>query len=139
MKRPALLIVLLLLGASAAYVAWQQYNKAPETASSRAADFQLSAEELFAAYDENESTAHDKFGGKLLEVTGSVLESESASDGVSVIILDAGHPIFGIKCLMAEPLQNGPELEQSVVVRGFCSGLNGDVELSRCTLQTSES
>ncbi|TVR40198.1 MAG: hypothetical protein EA392_04485 [Cryomorphaceae bacterium] len=138
MKKPAIFASVIIILAAAVYFGWQQYHKAPETSTSRTADYQLTAAELFAAYEENEISAHETYGGKLLEVQGNVFDSESDMNGITVLMLDAGHPVFGVKCLLSEPLKDGPKLETTVVVRGFCSGINGDVELNRCTLQPSE-
>src|SRR5690606_15031187 len=98
------------------------------------AAFSMTAPELYNAFEADENAAMIKYGNQLIEVTGQVKESTTDDKSNSMILLDSGHPLLGVKTMFQTPVINPPAIGEQVVIRGFCSGINGDVELTRSTI-----
>lgn len=127
----AAVVVIILIAAGIGY--WQ-YNKPHPDAATGEVAYSVSAAALFEEFDHNEQKAAEKYVNKLLEVSGTVKETSTESDNYAMIVLDSEHPLFGVKAMFQSPLLNPVETGTKVTIRGFCSGINGDVELTRCTI-----
>lgn len=132
-KLKIILFVLLVMGLVGATIAWFQYNKPHRDAASEEATHTIGAAELFAAFDNNEADAMVSYGNQLIEVSGIVGEVIE-SDENTIILLESEHPLFGVKCMFLEHPNQSVTAGQSAIIKGFCSGLNGDVEITRCAL-----
>lgn len=124
-------VTLALLGA---IFGWMQYNKPHRDATSEEAVYQLTAGELFEAFELNEQEASEKYLNKLLEVSGTVSEYNSDEQGNASVLLESNDMLFGVKCMLAELPEKPVVTGQAVIIKGFCSGLNGDVEMTRCAI-----
>ncbi len=138
MKRLRLLLLVVgIAGLTGLGVGLYLYNKPHDNLSNKKADFALSADAFFAAYDQDEEASNQKYLNKLVDVTGPVAEiSGDATQGV-VVILRGENEMFGINCSF-EPEDAAKattlKIGQSVTVRGLCSGKLMDVSLARCIL-----
>lgn len=132
-KLKIIVFVLIVLGLVGGTVAWFQYNKPHRDAASEEAAHTLDAAELFAAFENDESGAMTEYGNKLIEVSGTVGEVIK-SDENTIVLLESEHPLFGVKCLFLEHPNQSVSAGQTAIIKGFCSGLNGDVEITRCAL-----
>jgi hypothetical protein len=112
------------------------YQKPVDRVVSDEADFEVTAVELFTAFDENEASANEKYVNKVITVRG-VIEDISASDSLGLnIILASGSPMFGVSCQLPDvdesiPLKAGGE----VTITGLCTGKLMDVVLVRCRIE----
>ena len=131
-----IIIAVVLLGIIGAGIAYWQYNKPHRNATSEKAGYTLTATELFDAFDTDEQAAMAKYGNQLVEVSGTLREKVERSDTKAMLILETDNPIFGIKCMFEGSIEKEITPGQSVVVRGFCSGINGDVEMTRCAIKS---
>lgn len=134
MKTKHILVIVAMLMIFAAGFAYWQYNKPHRDASSEKVAFSMTTSELYNAFEADENAAMIKYGNQLIEVTGQVKESTTDDKSNSMILLDSGHPLFGVKTMFQTPIINPPAIGEQVVIRGFCSGINGDVELTRSTI-----
>jgi len=99
-------------------------------------DYTLTSSQLFADFSENESQANAKYVGKILLVKGEIKEVIHANDE-KVILLKTEDIFSGISCrltgsefLKAELLNKN----QSIAVKGQCSGKLIDVVLNNCVI-----
>lgn len=91
---------------------------------------EISAHDLFAAFEENEIAAEQQYKGKLVKVTGIV--SDINSDGFlssANVLLDADSPSFigSVQCNFNSKNQGSLaniEKGQSVTIIGTCDGLS---------------
>jgi len=114
-----------------------QYYKPHPNLESQAADFLVDSQALFTAFQTNESAANEMYLNNLVQVTGIVREISPLADGGYTLILDAGDPMFGVNCAFLPESSAGLEgivAESEVVVKGICTGMLMDVNLSRCVL-----
>jgi len=101
------------------------------------AAFSLTADELFTSFEENETTANEKFIGKVIEVTGEVAEIEKTETGQLVVLLSCSSPMGGVRCTfevkqdeVAKQVSQGA----SCTIKGKCSGMLMEVVLDNCSL-----
>ncbi|MAT53947.1 MAG: hypothetical protein CMN32_05660 [Saprospirales bacterium] len=129
-----LFLAILILGILGAAVGFYFYNKPLDAMAGQKADFKLTAEELFNAFENDEAAANAKYLDKVVEVRGKVLEVKPDEDGKTGILLDAGG-MFGVNCklddLAEDQRQNFTEGEE-VSLKCICTGKLMDVVLVRC-------
>ena len=130
-----LILLALLLGVVGAGVGFMIYNKPHQNMKSAKADFTLPATELFAAYEFNETTANEKYLGKVIEVTGTVQDVQTDEDGTVSLTLDAGGMLGGVICKL-DDLSDHARTEfstgEGVTLKGRCTGVLMDVVMVRC-------
>lgn len=128
-----IIFILIVLGLVGGTIAWFQYNKPHRDAASEEAAHTIDAAKLFTAFESDESGAMSQYGNKLIEVSGNIGEVIE-SDEITIVLLESEHPLFGVKCMFLEHPNQPVKAGQSAIIKGFCSGLNGDVEITRCAL-----
>ena len=131
-----IVIAVVLLGLIAAGVGYWQFNKPHRDASTEVVAHTLGANELFSAFESDEQAAMKKYGNQLVEISGTIREVVAGTEAKPMLVLESEHPIFGIKCMFQEPIETELATGQQVTVKGFCSGINGDVEMTRCAIET---
>ena len=136
MKKPIYLLLLLaiLIGIS---VGGYMYFKPHPKLERIEADFVLASADLFKAYEANEVEANAKYLNSLIEVKGIVREISPTEAGGYTLILGSNTDMFGVSCAFEPNDAQGLEKIQSgmeVTIKGLCSGMLMDVNLSRCIL-----
>jgi len=99
--------------------------------------YTLTADELFTAFEENESMANEKYLGKVIEVSGTINEIEKTDNGQLVLLLSCSSPMGGIRCTFeSKQDQVSKQVSQGSVctIKGKCSGMLMEVVLDNCSL-----
>ena len=100
--------------------------------------YELCAKDLYTQFSLNESSSYEKYGNKVLQVTGRVVEFDMNETGASLVYVD---PFEGINCAFDSTTVHNVhnELEsigvgQIVTVKGQCDGFDMimGVVLTRC-------
>lgn len=129
-----ILIFLLAAGLIGAAVGYYLWNKPHENMEKAKADVAIEAAQLFKEYNADENAANAKYLDKTIAVSGKVKESTKGEDGTIKVSLETGSD-FGVVCEF-DPLSKHPRTEfspgEQVVLKGKCTGLNFDVQLTRC-------
>ncbi len=134
---------LLLLGVVAAIIGGSigiyLWNKPVTSTSKLDAEVQITANELFDAYTQDEVAADVSYLGKVLEVSGTLKEIRTTDNGKPALVLETHDALFGVLCefedeAVAKALEPGSEVK----IKGVCSGMLFDVVLNRCVIQTSK-
>jgi len=125
------LFIFIIIGAGTAIYLW---NK-PHTKVEDVMGININAPELAKQYQANEKAADTKYLNKVMEVSGTVSETDKNQDGGTMIVLETGDPIAVIQCGMREKAITAAK-GQKVVIKGFCSG-NGitGVTLTDCIIK----
>lgn len=92
------------------------------------AAFHLSAESLYRDFATNEATANQKYTGNIIEVKGVVSDAQRM-DSSAFILLAAGNEMGGINCSVRDPGVVLPLKDETVTVKGRCTGFLMDVNL----------
>lgn len=135
MKKMIMLIGI--VGLIGGLIAYQMYTQPLKDMANMDAEVQMSARDLYAAYDADESAANEAYLGKIIEVTGVVQQIENGDSGAATLVLDTGAALGSVLCRMDQ--QKGDDLShlqpgQQIQVRGECVGKLIDVEFTRCIL-----
>ncbi|MEO1259833.1 MAG: hypothetical protein AAFZ15_13655 [Bacteroidota bacterium] len=131
-KNFTLLTLLALVGAGIGY---KFYNQPHEDIRTVKTEVVISAKELFAAYEANETTANSKFLDKKIEVQGKVVAIEKDAEGKVGITLEAGGMMGGVICKLDHLTDHSRSeftIGEDVVFKGICIGMLMDVVLERC-------
>ncbi len=135
MKKRILLLAALLAAIGGA-IGLYFYNQKMPSMVGQKAEMTLSAADLYAAFEADETAANARYLGKILAVEGQVREANTLPDGTVKLVLDTGKD-FGVLC---EFDPNTPhkrtrfEPGERLTLKGECAGLNFDVLLSRCAV-----
>jgi hypothetical protein len=92
-------------------------KKAEPNPSTDKPDFVMSAQEFYDDYVRRGPDAMKKYGGKVIELTGTVKRTNTNTSGQFLVYLEAGGDIFGVSCLMKQ--EGSVTTGQAVKIRGF--------------------
>ncbi len=125
-----ILMVVVVCGAIGGATGYYLWNKKVVSNQEKKSDTRIDAIALAQEYAANEAKANEKYLNKIIEVSGTITETENGQDGHMMIVL--GNTDHSVQCAMGEtgvPLAKG----QTVAVKGSCTG-NGmmGVSLSDC-------
>lgn len=132
-----IILALIGLGFIGAGIGYYLYNKPMADLKDVKADFQLTATDLYEAFDSDEKAAETLYLGKILDVEGVISEVEATDEGGVNLSLEGGGLLGGVRCRLDQGgISSDASLTagQSVIIRGECTGKLMDVELSRCVL-----
>ena len=125
------LVVLLGFGIVRGYVYYLK-NK-PHRDVTKEQAIQVTAQQIFDDFMNNEAQANQKYLNKAIQVTGEVAEAKKNQDNKTVVLLRTSDPIFGVNCTFKEEpgeLQAG----NTITFKGICTGFLSDVVINEGVL-----
>ena len=131
MKALKIILVLAIISAIGGYYV---YNKPVSGLEDTKPAFTMSSDELFTAFESDETGANKKYLGKIIEVSGTVQSVNHEQDGNTSVTLQTTGGMFGVICRL-DSLNSSPQgiaNGQKVSMKGECSGMLMDVVLVRC-------
>lgn len=99
---------------------------------------EISARDLFAAYEENEVAADQKYKGKKLKVTGTIKDFGTNILDDSYITLETEEYFLSIQCYFKESeLDKVTNLSkgQTITLIGVCDGMSMNVVIENCEIE----
>jgi hypothetical protein len=129
-----LLLALIILIGVAVGVGIYFFNKKVPGLENTKADYEISADELFDAFNEDETEALRKYENKVIAVSGKVDRIKLDSGRANVILHAENAMAGGINCSFKEALK-GIEKGDQVTIKGRCQGFLMDVILNNCYLE----
>ena len=139
MKRKIIAIALLgFMGAFSA--AMYLYYKPHQEMKSLRADHTVSAGDLYHSFVQDEEAARTKYEDKIVQVKGVVKEIHPSDTGEGVLILEVSEEMFGVSCALESSQLNLLDkitVGDQVEIKGLCTGMLMDVNLSRCIIANS--
>ena len=142
------LLLILILGSIAAYLAYKEYNRKTENVDKLEAAFELTTDALILEFTENEKAATQKYAGKVLQVDGLLKAIDTDDKGYNTVVL--GNPVLpsSVRCSIDTlfPIKkNNLQINTPITVKGICTGYNADelglgadVLLNRCIIIQKE-
>jgi hypothetical protein len=133
--KKVLLLLLALAGLGGGY-GYYMWNKAPESMATRKSDMGIASEQLFDAFQKDETGANAQYVGKIIIISGKVKESRVV-EGVAKLSLEAGSTDAVINCELDNNTVH-PRTQfnvgETIKIKGECAGadLDGTVMLSHC-------
>lgn len=128
-----ILIALIIIGAAGGAIAYYMYNKPKKDYSNVKAEIKISANALFAAFNEDEQKANATYQNKVVAVEGTIAQLDKNQKGETVIYLSTDDPMFGIQFTMLpsdSANYNKLVVDQHVTLKGLCTGFTNDVILT---------
>ncbi len=134
MKKRNLLTGIVLLILFAIIVIFLKINKTHVNVASEKTDIQISAEKLYADFNNDENKANLLYLDKVIEVTG-VIASVTKQSSQYIILLNKTSS-GGINCLMMDDSNEIALLKPTgdITIKGKCAGFLMDVNLIDCVL-----
>ncbi len=132
-----ILTVLVILGFVGTSMGIYLYNKPHIDLANQQADISFAASKLFSEFETDENSANKKYLNKIIEVRGNIQEITKTDDGGLIIVLRGEEDIFGVNCAFEKKDAQkivGIKTGKEITVKGFCTGMLMDVNLSRCVL-----
>lgn len=129
-------IALVLLGFIGAIATWLYvFKESDSNVASRKADVEISARDLVARFEENESLANSNFLDKVILVKGNIESVNEDSLGISVYLKNSDD-IAGVICSFSK---GDVDLKRiipghTINVKGLCTGYLMDVVLNKCAI-----
>lgn len=133
MKIRTILIVLASLMLVGAFYGYHLYSKKVPSLETAKADFQLTADELFDAFENDENAATEKYNDNVVEVTGKVLSVKSEGKQNNIILQAENALGGGVNCSINSPV-SGIKKGQEVSIKGRCQGFLMDVIINNCNV-----
>jgi hypothetical protein len=136
MKRRKLIILAgALLCLIAAGTGYFLYNKPRTAAAEAATDKYVTALKLYEEFTRNEQLANSSYVNKVLEIRGTVTDVQTTGTSVSVLLAGQTEGMGGVNCSIAPGEDNPlPQVGQSVLIKGLCTGLLMDVSVVDATI-----
>ncbi len=133
MKR-TYIIIFLAVAVIGGLVGLYMFNEKVPTLDSVAADFTLTADELYAAFDENEEAAMSQYQDKVIQVSGTVRRTKVDSNQFNIVLKASGSMTGGINCAMRDLSGESPDKGSEITIKGRCQGYLMDVVLNNCVI-----
>ncbi|MEO6584438.1 MAG: hypothetical protein ABIO05_08945 [Ferruginibacter sp.] len=116
-----------LLVLTAGLIGFNMYNKGPVNVGAANA-ITINPDVLYKEYITDSSTAHKKYDGKVVVLTGMVKDESQNAQKQQVIILATTQQGGNINCTLEQPAK--VTIGKPVTIKGICSGIGeGDAEL----------
>lgn len=131
-----ILLVILVIAVAGGSIGFYFFNKKVPSMAGERSDLAVEASALYEAYEADEVSAHAKYGGKIVTVTGAVRESSALEDGTPKVVLETGGE-NGVLCEFDPNTKHDRTTFQPgerLTIKGECTGLNWDVQLARCVV-----
>jgi hypothetical protein len=116
---------------------YTEFTRKPADLTKSDAVESLAASDLCALYSNYEDSANKKYLGKIIEVTGSVIEIENQQDTLLTILLGDTLQPARVSCLIDKKhfaAAKNNILGNKISLKGICTGYLMDVELNRCVV-----
>ena len=120
-----------------ALYAYKEYNRKATNLQNTKPDETISATDLVAAFENDETKANTKFNGKTILVTGTVAEIENQQDTLLNIYLGSQDALHKVSCSI--DMRNKQKKQETITgkqisIKGICTGFLADVEMNRCVI-----
>lgn len=141
-KKNILIALLLVLVAGAIYV-YKEFNRTNADITREQPAFTVTATDLIKAFTDNDSIAARKYVGKIISITGLVMNLNKDEKGYSVSLGDTAS-MSSVRCSIDSMYtQRAANLKpgMSLQVKGNCTGFNEDellgldVIINRCVIE----
>lgn len=131
-----ILISLGVVGVIGAGIGYYFFNKKVPSMATEKSEVAIDAAQLYQEFETDETAASAKYVGKIVTVSGAVLEASTLEDGTPKVLLDTGSD-FSVSCEFDPNTQHAKTTFQpgeKITLKGECAGLNLDVQLARCVV-----
>jgi hypothetical protein len=134
-RKPLIITAVVVVFVLAIGVTAYMFRSTPDCVCNKKAQAHLQADELLNAYELDEQEANANYLGKVITVTGTIAELSADDQGRTVIAFSSQSFGAVMATLCENENINNLEPNQTISIKGECSGYTFDVVLSKCCLQ----
>ncbi len=138
--RRIIIILIAIIAVIGAAIGIYQWNKPHQNMQRASADLTVTADELMAAFNNDENAANATYLNKVVAVTGKVLEA-TVSGEATVVSLATSDDFGAISCELdrfSTHARTTFSPGEAITLKGICSGKTIDVVLVQCVLVEDE-
>ena len=126
-----ILLAVLLLGLIGGGIGYYLWNKPVPSVERQKAAHTLSATELLNAFQQDQSTAQEKYLGQIIAVSG-VIDEIIPGEGLRMqVVLETETPMSTVGCVLEEDaeqfIKRGLKKGDQVTIKGKCTGAMDDL------------
>lgn len=132
--RKIIIIIIVSVAVIGAAIGIYQWNKPHQNMQRAKADLSITANELMAAFNNDENAANAKYMNKVIAVTGKVVEATTSGEA-TVVSLATEDDFGAIACELdrfSKHARTTFSPGEEITLKGICSGKTIDVVLVQC-------
>lgn len=131
-----ILSALLLVAIVGGFIAYKMWTKPHTDMQSASSDLTISAMDIYSQFSDDEEAANANYLDKVVEVSGTVVESNT-EDGTTKVMLAAGDEAMGGVYCELDPLSTHKRTDfvanETIRLKCNCTGFTMvDVQMTRC-------
>jgi hypothetical protein len=112
------------------------FNKPVADVEGSVPDVEVTADQMYREFLEDEAKANLKYRDKIVEVEGSIRAVDHSNEK-PIVILNTEDSLFGISCDIISKKNLDVNKGEFVKVKGVCAGMLSDVVMTRCSISRS--
>ncbi|MEX2380171.1 MAG: hypothetical protein WD530_05475 [Vicingaceae bacterium] len=128
-----LITVLILALIVAGGIAFYQFNRGVSTLENVNADYEMTADDLYNAFETDEEVALEKYEGKVIQLSGKIADMKKTDKGNNLTLEAEGAMMGGVNCTF-RALDDDLKVGDSIRLKGRCQGFLMNVVLNNCVL-----
>ncbi len=129
-------VVLILIAGAGVY--WYAFLRSHQDMLKTKPAYEVSSTQLINEFSADEQAAYEKYAGKVIEVTGNVVDIRTGAVQTAVILEDrlSGISVFLDSIYVADNPEKIKILdtEKDITIRGQCDGMLTDIVISRAVI-----
>lgn len=126
---------IIVLFIAAGIFGYLQYNKPHRDVAAEKSDFTMTVNELFDAFDTDETKANGMYLDKVITVSGKIINLDTNQDGKDVVTLEAENAMLGgVSCTLKEN-DESLKIDENATLKCRCTGFLSDVILVDCSVE----
>ena len=114
-------------------VGWYFYTMKVPGIDGVEADYNVTADELYNAFEQEEAKAMELYEGKVISVQGEIISIKDNEKGTNITLKAENAMIGGINCSFNNAI-NEQSKGDIIRIKGRCQGLLMDVILNNCVV-----
>lgn len=124
------LLVVALLAAGAVYYFVFVYSVKNHRNINKEEAISILADSLIQEFTNNEANANTKYLNKILAIKGVVIDTASNQQGTPTLTVGSANNLSNVFVTLSVPLEHPIKLNDSIRIKGVCSGYLSDVVIS---------
>lgn len=136
-SRKNLIIFILILVIIPISLFFYVYNKPHRDINDEEPVVNITANQLFVEYEQNEDEANERFLDKVIIIEGKIDELDISKEDDPTIIIKNAEDFFGVSCSFGKEMEQllaNKKIGDFIKVKGICKGYLSDVVLIDCII-----
>ena len=136
MNKKKIITIILGIGIISLFIAYQIYNKPHVNVSDTKSDITITADQIINDFSSDETKANRSYLDKIIKISGVISELKVVKQK-GIITLKTNHDFGSVLCHLSDKASqkiNSLKEEQTLTLKGICTGFLMDVILVKCEI-----